>query len=125
MKDILWTKDSVCTTTGGTCEIDWSATGISIDSRTIQSGDLFVAIKGPRMDGHDFVEQAFRKGAVAALVDRRLVGIDKQFPVVTINNTNEALDKLGIAARKRSSANIIAVTGSVGKTGAKAAIYHS
>ena len=125
MKGILWTKDSTCAATGGACQIDWSATGISIDSRTTQSGDLFVAIKGPRMDGHDFVEQAFSKGAVAALVDHRLVGIEKQFPVITVNNTKEALDKLGIAARKRSPAQIIAVTGSVGKTGTKDAIYHS
>jgi len=125
MKGILWTKDSTCAATGGACQIDWSATGVSIDSRTTQSGDLFVAIKGPRMDGHDFVEQAFSKGAVAALVDHRLVGIEKQFPVITVNNTKEALDKLGIAARKRSPAQIIAVTGSVGKTGTKDAIYHS
>ena len=125
MKGILWTKDSTCAATGGACQIDWSATGISIDSRTTQSGDLFVAIKGPRMDGHDFVEQAFSKGAVAALVDHRLVGIEKQFPVITVNNTKEALDKLGVAARKRSPAQIIAVTGSVGKTGTKDAIYHS
>ena len=71
MKSSLWTKKSICAATGGTGGGDWSVTGISIDSRTVEPGDLFIALKGPHTDGHKYVSQALSNGAVAALIDHR------------------------------------------------------
>ncbi len=85
MKQILWTKDSVCTATDGICDIDWSARGISIDSRTTQMGDLFIALKGPKLDGHEFIKQAFANGAVAALVDDYPTELEPHYPVLKVN----------------------------------------
>ena len=125
MKETLWTKRSVCAATGGTGGGDWSATGVSIDSRTIKPGDLFVAIKGPNTDGHEHVIQALTKGAAAVLIDRRPDGLAENGQVVTVTDTMAALNDLGKAARNRSSAKIIAVTGSVGKTGTKDALLNA
>jgi len=91
----------------------WDIGGISIDTRTLQAGDLFVALQGER-DGHDFVAAAFSKGAAAALVSRPIPG-----NVILVDDTLRALERLGAAARVRSAAKIVAVTGSVGKTTTK------
>jgi UDP-N-acetylmuramoyl-tripeptide--D-alanyl-D-alanine ligase len=90
--------------------------GISIDSRTLAPGDLFAAIKGERTDGHNYVAQALTKGAAAALVGRNYAG---DGPLLRVNDSLEGLNRLGGAARDRSEARIIGVTGSVGKTGTK------
>ena len=125
MKATLWTKESVCAATGGTGGGDWSATGVSIDSRTIKPGDLFIALKGPYTDGHEHVIQALTNGAAAVLIDRRPDGLAENGQVVTVPDTMAALNDLGKAARNRSSAKIIAVTGSVGKTGTKDALLNA
>jgi UDP-N-acetylmuramoyl-tripeptide--D-alanyl-D-alanine ligase len=91
---------------------------VEIDSRDVRSGDLFFALKGETMDGHRFVESAFSKGAAAVVVDRPVEG-----PHVRVKDTTEALRRLGAAARARIDAKIIGVTGSVGKTGVKEAIF--
>lgn len=91
----------------------WDITGIAIDSRMVQQGDLFVALQGER-DGHDYVEAAFAKGAAAALVSRPMPG-----RVMLVPDTLQALETLARAARARSGARAVAVTGSVGKTTAK------
>lgn len=91
----------------------WDVFGISIDTRTLVPGDLFVALQGER-DGHDFVAAAFEKGAAAALVSRPVEG-----NAIMVPDTLRALERLGAAARARSEAKIVAVTGSVGKTTAK------
>ncbi|MBB5371920.1 UDP-N-acetylmuramoyl-tripeptide--D-alanyl-D-alanine ligase [Acidocella aromatica] len=91
----------------------FDVSGISIDTRTLQPGDLFVALAGER-DGHDFVEAAFAKGAAAALVSREMAG-----NTILVGDTLKALERLGAAARARSAAKIVAVTGSVGKTTTK------
>jgi UDP-N-acetylmuramoyl-tripeptide--D-alanyl-D-alanine ligase len=91
----------------------WDISGISIDTRSLQPGDLFVALQGER-DGHDFVAAAFAKGAAAALVSRDVPG-----NVILVPDTLRALERLGVAARARSAAKIVAVTGSVGKTTVK------
>ncbi len=91
----------------------WDVSGISIDTRTLQPGDLFVALRGER-DGHDFVAAAFAKGAAAALVTRPMQG-----NTIEVADTLRALERLGVAARARGAARIIAVTGSVGKTTTK------
>src|SRR3984957_15071895 len=94
--------------------------GVSIDSRTLGAGDLFFAIKGDAHDGHDHVARAFEAGAAAAVVSReRAQALAALGPVFVVGDTMEAMARLGVAARARSNAKIVAVTGSVGKTTAK------
>ncbi len=95
--------------------------GISIDSRTVQKHDLFFAILGDQLDGHDYVENALAQGAHAAVVSRPVEGVEPE-KLLRVDDTLEALNKLGIAARARSDAKVIAITGSVGKTGTKEAL---
>src|SRR5690349_17503446 len=118
----LWTAADILAATGGSGPADWSATGVSIDSRTVAAGDFFVALAGDNFDGHDFVGDALKRGAVGALVSRRLEGVAADAPLVLVPDTLAALTALGRAGRARSRARIIGVTGSVGKTGTKEAI---
>lgn len=97
----------------------WYANGISIDSRTLKNGELFVAIKGEKFDGHDFVKSAFDCGAIAVIVDRESNKITKNKPVFFVNDAMEALRELAKKARDRSGAEVVTITGSVGKTGTK------
>ncbi len=116
---VLWTKDDAVAATGGTAQgANWSATGVSIDTRTLQPGDLFVALTDLR-DGHDFVADALAKGAVAALVSRVPDGMNADAPLIIVNDVLKGLERLGVAARARTSARVIAVTGSAGKTSTK------
>jgi len=94
-------------------------TGVSIDTRTLQPGDLFFAIKGDRTDGHAYVGQAFDAGATLAVVEEGFDGETSGGPLLRVSDTLEALNRLGRAGRARSRAQIVAVTGSVGKTGTK------
>lgn len=97
--------------------------GVSIDTRTLRPGDLFVALRGDARDGHDFVRAAFEKGAAAALVAAdRADDLAGAGPLFVVEDTLRAMEDLGRAARERSSARIIAITGSVGKTGSKEAM---
>lgn len=116
----LWTADQIAAAVGGRLVggDGWTASGISIDSRSLEPGDLFIALVGEQADGHDYVEAAFRKGAAAALVSREVTG----GPLVLVEDVRAALEALGQASRNRSSARIVAVTGSVGKTSAKEAL---
>jgi UDP-N-acetylmuramoyl-tripeptide--D-alanyl-D-alanine ligase len=97
--------------------------GISIDTRSLQPGDLFFALKGEASDGHDFLHTAFEKGAAAAVVseDRAITSRDAG-PLYAVHDVLAALERLGRAARARSKAQIVAVTGSVGKTSTKEAL---
>lgn len=110
----LWTNKKAVEATGGVCVTDWQAARVEIDSRRIQKGDLFVAIKGERMDGHAFVEQALEAGASAAMVSQPMGG-----PVLLVEDTLKGLEKLAHYARAKSHAKIVGVTGSVGKTSTK------
>src|SRR5690606_12758127 len=101
---------------------EWVARGVSIDSRTIEAGDLFVAIKGENTDGHAYVEAAFSRGAVAAIVSDVTPAMRAAGPLVVVPDALEALNALGRAARHRADAKVVAVTGSVGKTGTKEAL---
>ncbi|APE43047.1 UDP-N-acetylmuramoyl-tripeptide--D-alanyl-D-alanine ligase [Sulfitobacter alexandrii] len=114
----LWTAAQAATATGGRAVGDWSCDGVSIDTRTIEAGDLFVALKDVR-DGHDFVAQALEKGAGAALVSRVPDGVAKNAPLLIVEDVLQALERLGQAARARTQARVVAVTGSVGKTSTK------
>jgi UDP-N-acetylmuramoyl-tripeptide--D-alanyl-D-alanine ligase len=118
----LWTATEAAAAAGGLSPVDWTATGVSIDTRSLVAGDLFVALHGPDRDGHDFVGAAFERGAAAAMVDRPLPDLPPMAPVLRVADTLSGLSALGAAARNRSGARIIAVTGSVGKTGTKEAL---
>ena len=115
---VLWTSEAAAAATGGQTPPGWAATGVSIDTRSLQPGDLFVALKDVR-DGHDFVAQALDEGAAAALVSRVPDGVPEDAPLLIVPDVLPALEALGRAARARSAAQVIAVTGSVGKTSTK------
>ena len=114
----LWTSADAVTATGGASVQDWEATGVSIDTRTLSPGDLFVALKDVR-DGHDFVAQALENGASAALVSRVPDGVAEDAPLLVVEDVLTGLEALGRAARARTKATVIGVTGSVGKTSTK------
>jgi UDP-N-acetylmuramoyl-tripeptide--D-alanyl-D-alanine ligase len=117
----LWRAAEIVAATGGKARGDWAVAGVSIDSRTIQPGELFIALRGPNHDGHAFVRDALARGA-AALVDRVPADASQQAALVVVDDTMVALTALGRAARQRTSAQIAALTGSVGKTGTKEAL---
>lgn len=115
----LWTSSDAEKATGGRATCAWVARGVSIDTRTLEPGDLFIALKGHAQDGHAYVRQALDKGAAAALVSYLPEGIDENAPLLVVPDTFCALEALGAASRARTGAKIIGVTGSVGKTGTK------
>ena len=114
----LWTSDEIAAATGGTASQPFEATGVTFDSREVQPGDLFVAMPGTVYDGHRFVDGAFAAGAAGAIVSQPVSG-----PHVLVEDTFAALQALGRASRERSRATIFGVTGSVGKTSTKEALY--
>ncbi len=118
----LWTATDAAAATGGRTSADWSAEGVSIDSRAIAAGDLFVAIQGPNFDGHDFVARAFSAGGGAAMVHRDVPDLPAAAALLRVPDTLEGLWALGAAARARSTARFVGITGSVGKTGTKEAL---
>lgn len=131
---LLWTTDSLVAALGDVAGRPHAGgiegiTGVSIDSRTLAPGDLFIALVGPTNDGHDYLQAAFDGGAALAIVDRPLdelsVGERDAHRLIEVTDSMEALNRIGSAGRKRSPASIIAVTGSVGKTGVKAALAHA
>jgi len=116
----LWDAASIEAATGGKASHQFQTSGVEMDSRDVRPGDLFIALKGEAMDGHKFIPAAFAKGAVAAIVDRPV-----DYPHVLVKDTSQALHALAHCARDRGQAVRIGVTGSVGKTGVKEAIFAS
>ncbi len=114
----IWTAKEAVKATNGLCRGDWSASGVSIDTRSLQSGDLFVALEGDNSDGHVYVAKAFENGAVAAVVTKEIEGIDKS-KLLIVEDTLSAMQDMARYIRQRTGAKIIGVTGSVGKTGTK------
>lgn len=114
----LWTAAEAAEATGGRAKGEWSCDGVSIDTRTIQANDLFVALTDVR-DGHDFVAQALEKGAGAAMVSRIPEGVADDAPLLIVEDVLRALEALGTAGRSRTQAKVIGITGSVGKTSTK------
>jgi UDP-N-acetylmuramoyl-tripeptide--D-alanyl-D-alanine ligase len=115
----LWTSADIESATLGRASRAFEATGISIDTRTLKPGDLFVALKGEARDGHEFVKAALDAKASAALVARKPEGVNDNAPLLTVSHTQRGLEDMGRASRARSHAKIIAVTGSAGKTTTK------
>jgi len=114
-----WNDDNAAQATGGEARGHWHASRVEIDSRKVQLGDLFVAIKGERLDGHIYVADALKRGAVAAVVSEVPQGLPHGAALLVVKDTLEALVAMGKFARARSKAKIVGVTGSVGKTSTK------
>ena len=113
----LWSADEIAAATDAQISGTWLADGVSIDTRSLKPGDLFVALKDVR-DGHDFVADALAKGAAAALVSRVPEGVDRARCAV-VPDVLQALEALGKAGRARTQAQVVGVTGSAGKTSTK------
>lgn len=116
----IWTAAEVAAATGGTAHGDFAADTVTFDSREVIGGELFVAMRGEADDGHRFVGSAIQRGAAGLLVSEPAA-----HPHVLVPDTTAALEALGRAARARTAARIVGVTGSVGKTGVKEALRAS
>jgi UDP-N-acetylmuramoyl-tripeptide--D-alanyl-D-alanine ligase len=114
----LWTSQEIAAATGGTAHGSFEATGVTFDSREVGLGDLFIAMPGSVHDGHEFVGQAIAAGAAGLVVSTSV-----DHPHVLVDDTGRALSDLGRAARERTKAMVIGVTGSVGKTSTKEALF--
>jgi UDP-N-acetylmuramoyl-tripeptide--D-alanyl-D-alanine ligase len=112
----LWTAQDLLEATGGRMDTPFAATGASIDTRTLQAGDLFIALQGDTGDGHAFVVDALAKGAAGAMVHHP---VSDAGPLLQVDDTLAGLHRLGGYARQRFSGRLVAVTGSVGKTTTK------
>jgi UDP-N-acetylmuramoyl-tripeptide--D-alanyl-D-alanine ligase len=115
---MLWTSEEIAAATGGAAHGSFEVTGVTFDSREVGPGDLFIAMPGTVHDGHEFVEQAIAAGAGGLLVSQ-----PADHPHVLVEDVANALQDLGRASRERCSGTIIGVTGSVGKTSTKEALY--
>lgn len=122
----LWTHSEATQACHGASTGEWAANGVSIDSRAIARDDLFVAIKGPNADGHNYVQSALNAGAVAAMVSEIRPEWPSDIPHVLVDDTDKGLNALGHGARNRiaKTARVLGVTGSIGKTGTKEALRH-
>jgi UDP-N-acetylmuramoyl-tripeptide--D-alanyl-D-alanine ligase len=120
--------DEIAVTVGGSLsggpDSESFPTGVSIDSRTVKKGDLFFAISGPRFDGHDFVDAAFKAGACAAVVNQNKAEGPPRGPVLAVGDTVEALGRLASYYRDKLRLTVVAVTGSNGKTSTKDLVAH-
>ena len=114
----LWTAAEIAVATGGTASAEFAVNGVAFDSREVGAGDLFVALTGETTDGHRFLDQAFAQGAAGAIVSQ-----PTDHPHILVTDTFAALNDLARAARARTDATIVGVTGSVGKTSAKEALF--
>jgi len=114
----LWTSADIATATNGAASAAFDVSGVTFDSREVGPGDLFVALTGETTDGHKFLHQAFDRGAAGAIVSQ-----DTSHPNVRVADTFVALEELARASRARTSARIVGVTGSAGKTGTKEALF--
>ena len=126
MSETLYTGDELADATGGTWQGSDSRIpiyGLSIDTRTLKAGDMYVALKGDRFDGHSFVDAAVKAGAAASLVRKDKLSSLPQGAYLAVDDVEEALRAIASLRRSQSAAKIIAVTGSVGKTGTKEMLH--
>src|SRR5690349_5515284 len=126
---LLWTSDALVGARDGRPlgTRPEGGTGISIDTRSLQPGEAFFAIKGDAMDGHDFATAAVKAGAsVLVVAEGKLPALGRlTAPMIVVPDVLAALEKIGVAARTRTKAKIVAVTGSAGKTSTKEALRHA
>ena len=125
MKSVLWDSLELCNAVEGKLvgKPNWNGSGISIDTKNTQVGDVFIALKGNKNDGHEFIDEAFEKGAVAVIANKDFSKLLLNRCYVLVEDTYKALDKLGKIARDRSNATLVGITGSVGKTTTKDYLY--
>lgn len=116
----LWTSTEIVQATGGAASAPFAVSGVAFDSREVTDGDLFVAMKGEATDGHKFIGKAFAQGAAGAIVSEPV-----DHPHILVPDSAAALEALGCASRARMTGKVIGVTGSVGKTGTKEALYQA
>ena len=116
----LWTSDEIAQAAGGVASAPFAVSGVAFDSREVTGEDLFVAMKGESTDGHRFIGKAFEQGASGAIVSEPI-----EQPHVLVKDSAAALEALGRASRQRMVGKVIGVTGSVGKTGTKEALFHA
>ncbi len=119
----LWTSSDIAKATDGKSSGAFPVIGLSIDSRTTAPGDLFIALKGPNSDGHDWVRQALESGAAGALVHKAVPDVNPD-QLIMVSDTFTALHALGQEARSRFGGRVVGVTGSVGKTSTKDMLAH-
>ena len=118
----LWTAVDAASATGGRSRRSWQADRVSIDSRSTEQGDLFVALRGPTNDGHDHVADALARGAAAAVVEKRPDSLPEDAPLLLVDDTMQALEAMAGFARRNFQGTLVGITGSVGKTGMKEAL---
>lgn len=121
MTEFFWNHQDAIEATGGKATRPWRAKGADIDSRTVRAGDMFFALKGEAVDGHNYVKKALESGAAAAIVSHVPEGMEDA-PLLIVPDVEKALWDMAAYTRARTAAKIIAVTGSVGKTGVKEAL---
>ena len=115
----LWTSDELIEATSGKAYKTFVGYGVSIDTRTLVPGDIFIALKGERLDGHDYVAEALKKGAAAAIVSHDIPDVPDSAKLFFVVNTDEALEDMARYAMRHSRALKIGITGSSGKTTTK------
>jgi UDP-N-acetylmuramoyl-tripeptide--D-alanyl-D-alanine ligase len=115
----LWSAEDLVAASGGSISRPFAVTGLSIDTRSLMPGDLFVALQGENRDGHLFVAEALAAGAAGALVDSEVAALAEDAPLLRVDDTLAALTALGRFGRDRFAGQVVAVTGSVGKTTTK------
>jgi UDP-N-acetylmuramoyl-tripeptide--D-alanyl-D-alanine ligase len=113
----LWKGDEVVTAINGSGPSNWTASGVSIDTRSLKKGDIFFALSGPNYDGRQFISSAIKKGA--SVVVSNTPSIELNDKIIIVNDVLSALIALGRASRERNKGKIIAITGSSGKTTVK------
>ena len=116
---VLWTADNLTNATGGAMPVRFAANGLSIDTRSIAPGDLFVALIGENRDGHDFAADALARGAAGVMIHHDVADLPTDAQVLRVDDTLSALNRLAAFARERFTGRLVAVTGSVGKTTTK------
>ncbi len=121
----LWNSKDAESATGGDSTRAWEALGVSIDSRKVAKGDLFIAIIGENQDGHKYVKSALENGAAAAMVNYVPEDVAQDAPLLVVSDTTKALWDLGKFSRERIKGKVAMVTGSVGKTSTKEMLAHT
>jgi UDP-N-acetylmuramoyl-tripeptide--D-alanyl-D-alanine ligase len=118
----IWNESLFKKVTGVGAGVNWQASGISLDTRTLKKGDIYIALKGERVDGHTFLNEAYNKGAVLAIVNYKPQNAPAKLPLIIVEDQIEVLNKLAAYKRDNFKGKVIGITGTVGKTTTKEAL---